>query len=151
MYDGRRNAQRRERAHAADTEHAVLRQTRVTVPDVEPTGDPAIDWMIVGAVGVEQIERHAPDVDPPDLDVHDPTAHDDIDGERLIVRSRDAYGGQVFEVVPGPPFVLQPGKIETLVKIPFAVEEPDSHQRDGQIGGRLQHVTGQHSEAAAVE
>ena len=37
------------------------------------------------------------------------------------------------------------------MKISFAVEQPDSHHRDGEIGGRLQHVAGQHSEAAAVE
>ena len=61
------DADRLERAHAADAEQHVLREAHVGVADVQARGDPAGGAVVLGPVGVEQEERDAADVDAPDL------------------------------------------------------------------------------------
>ena len=78
--EARLDPHRGERAHAADAEQDVLREPRVGLADVEPRRDPAGGEVVLRALGVEQVERHAADVDAPDLRGHLQAA--DRDGDR---------------------------------------------------------------------
>ena len=73
--DRRVDAERAQRPHAADAEQRVLGEPDVRVADVQARRDPAVGRRVLGPVGVEQQQRHAPDVDPPDL-------RDDLAGRR---------------------------------------------------------------------
>jgi hypothetical protein len=71
MDQNRVDAERLQRAHAADAEHRVLRQPHVPVADVQTGGDPAVDRVVLGAIGVEQEQRHPAEVDAPDVAADD--------------------------------------------------------------------------------
>ena len=61
------DAERVERPHAADAEEDLLAQAVLGVAAVEPVGDLAQVVGVLVDVGVEQVERDAADVGPPDL------------------------------------------------------------------------------------
>jgi hypothetical protein len=61
---------RGEHAHAAHAEQDVLGQPRDGVADVELRADPAREPGVLRALRVEQVDRDAPGLDPPDLDGH---------------------------------------------------------------------------------
>ena len=69
-----------QRAHAADAEQRVLPQPHLGIADVEARGDPAVAHAVLRPVRVEQQQRHATDVDAPDL--RDDVAPGDRDGDR---------------------------------------------------------------------
>jgi hypothetical protein len=115
MHDRRLDAEGGERAHASHAEDTVLDQPRVPIADVQPGGDPSVDRVIVGAIRVEQVERHAAHVDTPHVDAHDTTAHGDVDRQRFAVWPADAYRGQALEVGGRPPLVLPAAHVQPLV------------------------------------
>ena len=67
VHDARLDPQLAQRRGAADAEDRVLREPRVGVAVVQARGDPAAHAVVLGQLGVEQEQRDAPDVDPPDL------------------------------------------------------------------------------------
>ena len=78
-------------AHAADAEQHLLVQAVVGAAAVEPVGDLALLGCVLLHVGVEQQQRHAADLRPPDLGVQRAAlGHVDADGHRRAVRLGDA-------------------------------------------------------------
>ena len=75
VHDAGLDAERVQRAHAADAEQRVLREPQLGVADVQARRDPAVGDVVLGPVGVEQQQRDAADVDAPDLG-------DDLRGRR---------------------------------------------------------------------
>ena len=71
------DAQRAEQAHAADAEHDLLHDARGAVAAVHAQGEVAVVLLVLGQIGVEEQDRHAPDVDAPRLELHH--AHADLD------------------------------------------------------------------------
>ena len=70
-----------ERLHAADAEQDLLAQPVLAVAAVEAVGDGALGGRVVRHVGVEQEQRNAADVDPPDARVQPrPGARRDLSG-----------------------------------------------------------------------
>ena len=61
------DAERLEGPDAADAEEDLLAEAVLDVAAVEPVGDPAQVIGVLVDVGVEQVERDAPDVGPPHL------------------------------------------------------------------------------------
>ena len=61
----RLEAEGAQRPHAADAEHDLLAQAVVLVAAVEAVGDGDAVGRVALDVGVEQVERDAPDVGPP--------------------------------------------------------------------------------------
>ena len=61
-------AERAQGAHAADAEHDLLAQAVVLVAAVEAVGDGDAVGGVAGDVGVEEVQRDAADVGPPDVD-----------------------------------------------------------------------------------
>ena len=140
-----------QRPHAADAEQRVLPQPHLGVADVEPRGDPAVGDAVLRPVGVEQQQRDAADVDPPDLG--DDVAPDERHGhgERLAVVAGDERGGHAVGIGVDPVLVLPAGAVDALAEVAVAVHQPDRDQRHGAVGGLLEDVAGQHAEAAGVD
>ena len=61
------DAERLERAHAADAEEDLLAEPVLDVAAVEPVGDLRSVGRVLVDVGVEQVQRHAADLGPPHL------------------------------------------------------------------------------------
>ena len=75
------DSERAQRPRATDSEQHVLREPRVGIAVVQPRRDPPLERRVGGEVGVEQEQRHAADVDPPD-----PRGRDDAFGDRHVDR-----------------------------------------------------------------
>ncbi len=151
VHDAGLDAERVQRPHAADAEQRVLPQPHLGVADVEPRGDPAVGDAVLRPVGVEQQERHAADVDAPDLgdDVAPDERHGD--GERLAVAVGHERGGHAVGIGVDPVLVLPAGAVDALAEVAVAVHQPDRDQRHGAVGGLLEDVARQHAEAAGVD
>ena len=140
-----------ERPDAADAEQHVLRQARVLVADVEPRRDPLRRLVVLRALGIEQVERDAADVDAPDLrrDLVVDDRHRDRD--RLAVVARDERGGQAVRVGVDPVLVLPAAGVDALAEVAVAVQQTDGDQRPRPVGGLLEDVAGERAEAARVD
>ena len=77
--DGRLDPERLQRPDAADPEQRVLREPDRAVALVEPRRRPAAGGVVLGQLGVDQVERHAAHVDAPDLEPG--LAAEDVDRE----------------------------------------------------------------------
>ena len=89
--DGGREAERAERAHAADAQDQLLVQPHLAAADVQDVGDRPVLDRVLGYVGVEQQHRHATDLGQPDGDRQVATRELDGHGERQR-RSRPGRG-----------------------------------------------------------
>ena len=85
VHDARRDAQRRERPHAADAEQQLLADADAIVAAVEPRGQLAILGLVALDVRVEQQQRVAPDRQLPDARGDRAGAGLDRDRDRLAV------------------------------------------------------------------
>jgi hypothetical protein len=77
--DRGRNAQRFERANAADAQHDFLLDAQIGAGAVKFGGDFAVGRGVFHQVGIEQIQRHAPDIGAPHF------------AENRVVREIDAH------------------------------------------------------------
>ena len=147
---GRFDAQGAQRAHAADAQQDVLRKPRALVGDVQARGDPALERPILRTLGVEQEQRHATDVDAPDLG-------DDIG---VVDRHRDRQWlaglvgherrRQPLRIGVDPVLVLPTACIDALTEVALAVHQADGDHRQPAIGRLLEQVAGERPEAAGV-
>ena len=109
------------------------------------------DLRVLGALGVEQVERDAADVDAPDLRGDLDVADRDGDRDRLAVVAGDERGGQAVRVGVDPVLVLPAAGVDALAEVAVAVQEADRDQRPGAVGRLLEDVAGERAEAAGVD
>ena len=149
--DGRLDAERLQRADAADPEQRVLREPDRAIPLVEPRRRPAARRVVLGQLRVEQVERHAADVHPPDLEVG--LAAEDVHGQpqRPAVGAGHARHRQALRIVLDPVLLLPPVQVEPLAEVAAPVEEADRNQRQGLVARLLEDVAGEHAEPARVD
>jgi hypothetical protein len=151
VHDAGIDAQRMQRAHAADAEQRVLPQAHAGVAHVQARGDPAVREVVLRPVGIEQQQRHAPDVDAPDLrdDLALADRHGDRHGPAVVAgdeRCRHALGIRL-----DPVLVLPAGGVDALAEVAVAVHQADRHQRQAHVGGLLEDVPREHAEPARVD
>ena len=89
---GRRLAQRPQGPDAADAQHHLLADAHVVIAAVEPGRDLPIVGVVLRNVRVEQIERDAADIDPPDANPHIAARQGDADQQR---RCRPAFVSEI--------------------------------------------------------
>ena len=104
-----------------------------------------------GRSRVEQEERHAPDVDAPDLRDDLLGADGDGDGDRLAVVAGDERHGLALGIGRHPRLVLPAGGVDALAEVALAVEQADGDERQRAVGGLLEDVAGQRAEPAGVD
>ncbi len=97
--DGRLDPERVEHPGAADPEQAVLGEAHGAVALVEPARRPACDGVVLRQLGVEEQQRHAADVDPPDLEGDRLAGDLDRREQRRSVGRGDAGHRKVLRVV----------------------------------------------------
>ena len=139
------------RPHAADAEQHLLAQAVVLVAAVEPVGDHPLGRRVLLDVAVEQQQRDAADLGPP---------HVGVQGAALRQRHGDDRGRavglaqqldrQAVRVQRGVVLELPAVGRQALGEVPGPVEQPDADQRDAEVGGGLEVVTGEDAQAAGV-
>ena len=148
---GRGDAHRSQRADAADAQHDLLHQPHLDVAAVELIGDVLVLLAVGRNVGVEQIERDAPDLHLPDLHPDGTPRKVECDAERLALRVAHRLEGHVVEIVVGIALLLPAVGIERLPEVALLVEQAHRDKRQTQVAGRFEMVAGEHAEAARVD
>ena len=130
-------AERAQGADAADAEHDLLAQAVVLVAAVEAVGDGDAVGGVARDVGVEHVERDAPDVRPPHVGLHRVAGEVDRDLDARV----DEAERQRCEV--GHALLLPAVGVEALAEVPLGVHQPDRDERDAEVGRRLEVVAGE--------
>ena len=134
-----------EGADAADAEEDLLLEAVLGVAAVETVGDVPADLGVLLDRRVEQVERDAADLGPPESGQERRAGQVDLDGVALDRREGHGVG------VEGDVALLLPAvAVELLAEVAVGVEEADADQGDAEGAGRLEVVAGEHAEAARV-
>ena len=139
------DAQRVQRAHAAHPEQDFLLNARLPVAAVEVFRDGAVARLILRNVGVEQVQRHAPDLGLPDLRMQRAPAQRHGD---LAAGVADRQRGEIVSRVDDTRGAVA---AQLLAVVAAAVQQPDGHERDAQIGRGLEVVARQHAQPAGIQ
>ena len=145
------DAERPQRAHAADAEHDLLAQPHLAAAHVERARDRAVGRVVERDVGVEHQHRHQAHLHLPHRGVHDAAGQVDRHGEHAARRGLHRQHRQPREVVVGVGVLLEAVGVDGLAEVAGAVEQPHAHERDAQVARRLAVVPGQDAEAARVD
>lgn len=137
--------------HPADAEQHLLEEAVVAAAAVEPVGDVAFARGVLLDVGVEEEERDAADPGQPDAGVQGAAAGQ---GEHHpgggAVGLADQIERELVGVEDRVVLLLPALAGEALAEVAVPVEQADADERDAQVAGGLEVVTGQDAEAAAV-
>jgi hypothetical protein len=102
-------------------------------------------------VGVEQIQRDVADAHLPDLDLHHPLGHLDLDVQLGAVGAQHRRDRQVVEVGVAVDGVLDALVVDGLVEIALAEQQADGDEGHAQVAGRLAVVAGEDAQPAGID
>jgi len=105
------------------------RYARVLVAAVQVAGDPAVVLAILEEVGVQQVERHAADLRPPDLGLHGPAREGHADAQGRAGRVEQAAQWGLLAIEPLVALALVNAGVDQLAEVAVAVEQPHPDQR----------------------
>ena len=148
--DGGGHAKLDQGAIAADAEDRLLSDSHLLVAAIERVGDVLVGGLVFQDVAVQQDQRHPADLGPPDLAGDAAVGEVDGDMHRLIVFAAHQGERHVVEVVVGIALLLPAVRREHLAEISSGIEQSDSTERNAEVAGCLQVVSGQDAEAAGV-
>jgi len=151
MADGRLDPQGAEGAQAADAEDDLLLDARLLVSAVELVGDLAIARLVLRRVGVEEVERDASDIHPPDPERDLPLREVHRNEDRLAGVVGFELDRKIVEVVVGVGLLLPPVGVQVLAEVSLLVEQADADERDAQLARRLEVVARENAEASGVD
>ena len=143
--------ERAQRAQAADAEDHFLAHPRGLIPAVQAMGDVTIRGDVLGAIGVEQIDRNAAHLRLPQPrdDLAPGDAHRDL--EPLARRIAHRLDRQIARVALAIFGLLHPVVVDGLSEIPLLVQKPHRHEVGALVARRLAVVPGEHPEASGVD
>ena len=142
------DAQRAQQAHAADAQQNFLHDARGAVAAINAQGQIAEMLLVLRQVGVEQIDRHAADVDAPGLEDHDVHADFHAADEPLAVGVQHRFHRHVLRVNRIVKFRLPVVGVDRLLEIAFAVEQADADEAEAEVAGGFGVVAGEDAQAA---
>src|ERR1044072_5227389 len=151
MEDVRLNLQLSEQTHAADAQDHLLHTARLAVAAVEVAGDEAVNLVVALPVRVEQVERHAPDLDTPSLHAHVAATNEEVDADGLAVTATYKMHRQIADVYLLVRLLLPAVAAQVLTEVAVMIEQADGDKRKAQVARRLQVVAREDAEAARVE
>ena len=150
MEDARFDAERPERAHAADAEDDFLLDARLPIAPVQTRGQLAVPRGVLFEIGVEEIELHAPDAYPPHRHQHRPIVERNGREARLAVGGRRLLDRSVLPVEQLVALFLPSFRRHVLMEVALRIHEPDADERHAEVAGLLAVIAGQHAKAARV-
>ena len=147
----RRDAERAQRADAADAENDFLLQARFAIAAVESRGEIAILRRVLFEAGVEQVQRDAADRHFPDVGQHGAIAERHRDDARRSVGLQRLLDGDVGPVEPLVHLELPALGRRRLVEVSLRIHEADADQRHAEVARLLAVIAGEHAEAAGID
>ncbi len=110
-------AQGAQGANAADAQHHLLADAHLVIAAVELGRDQAVIGAVFLQVGVQQVERHAADLHPPDVHLEPARAELKLHAERRPLLVPLQGQRQVVEVVLRVVLLLPPLIVEILAEV----------------------------------
>ena len=140
-----------EGADAADAEQHLLAEAVLLLAAVQAVGDLAVLVGVALDVGVQEQQRHAADAGDPDAGEQVGAAgHLDRDGGAGAVVLAQEGQRQLVGVEDRVGLLLPALTRERLLEVARLVEQAHADQRDAEVRGGLEVVTGEDAEAAGV-
>ena len=147
----RRDAERAQRAHAADAENDLLLDARLAIAAVEPRRQLAIPRRVLREIGVEQEQADAAEPHAPHRGQHRAIAERHRGDARPAVR-RDRRLDRRVGPADALVALLLPAVVgHALAEVALRIHEADADERHAEVGGFLAVIAGQHAEAAGVD
>ena len=148
---GRADVQGAQHAHAAPAQQDLLPQADIAVRFIQAGRDLAVLGRIGRQIGVQQVEPDPPHTHQPDLDVQAAARHLEIELAGFTVRVLDLFDGQRGKIVFGIDRGLVAVLVDELAEVAVLVQQAHGHQRDVQVTGGFQMVTGKDPQATGVD
>ena len=145
------DAERLQRAHAADAEDDFLLDAGLAVAAVQPRRQLAVPGRVLFERRVEQIQRDAAEPQAPHRDQHGAIAERHRRDARLAVRRQRRFDRRVGPVEPLVAFFLPAFRGHVLVEVALRIHEADADQRHAEIARLLAVIAGEGAEAAGVD
>ena len=142
---------RPQRAHPADAQQDFLPDSHVGVTLVQLGRELAILGCVTGNIGVQQQDRTASHVHPPEPCLHPPVGNRNADGQRRPIRRRQHGDRLAVKVRLGMQFLLTAGWIDGLPEVSLAVQHPHRHQRHAQVARGFHMIARQHAQTARIQ
>ncbi|MPM66456.1 hypothetical protein SDC9_113363 [bioreactor metagenome] len=136
--------------HAADAQQHFLRKSVVGAAAVQLVGDQPFALVVDLQVGVHQHQRDASHAGDPQLRMDEQALDVDLDHHRRAIGVGQQGDRQLVRVQQRVTLLLPAGGVERLDEVAVVVEQTDTDQRHTQVGGRLEMIAGQDSQATRV-
>ena len=142
------DAERAQQPHAADAQQNFLHDARRAVAAIDPRGEIAEMLVVFRQIGVEQIDRHAPDVDAPGLERH--VFHVDLDAahEPFALGVQHRFQRHVLRIDQIVKLRLPVVRVNRLLEIALAVKQADADKAEAKVARGFGVVARQDAEAA---
>ena len=145
------DAGRAQRADAAHAEEQLLPDADPLIAEVEAGRQLPVLLGVAVDVGVEEQELVPSDRDLPDLRQQRLARERHLDDDRLAGRGEGGPGGEQLRGRADVLGVLPAVAADVLPEVRLPVEEAHRDQRQPQVGGALEVVTGQDAEAPRID
>jgi len=139
-----------DRTNAADAQQHLLREPVVSAAAVKLVGDQPFALVVDLQVGVHQHQRDASHAGDPQLRMDEQALDVDLDHHRRAIGVGQQGDRQFVRVQQRVTLLLPAGGVERLNEVAVVVEQADTDQRHTQVGGRLEMIAGQDSQAARI-
>ena len=146
--EGRLQTQQPQKAHSADAQQNLLHNPGRAVAAIDAQGQIPEMLFVLGEIGIQQINRTAPDIDAPGLEIN--LAHRDLDrGEQrfafVIEHGLNREVSRIEQrVIIDLPIIM----VDRLLEITFAIKQAHPHETQAKIAGRLGMIARQDPEAS---
>ncbi len=146
-----RQAQRTQRANAADAEHDFLAQPVRLVAAVKPEGDIPVLRRVSLDVGIEQVGADVAHLRPPQPCLDLTPGHGYAHADRLARPVLDAFHGQVARVDVAVTGQLHAVRVHGLGKVALPVEKADGDEVQLLVTGCLAVIPGEDAKATGID
>ena len=149
--DRRHDAERVERPRRANAEQQLLGQPLPAIGDVQLIGDPLVLGLVARQVGVQQQDRHPPDLSDPHRHADRTPGQVHRDLQRLAVGGCRPPERHVRRIERGLEMLLPTVGVDSLAEVPAVVERADTDERQTSVRCGLAQVAGQDTQPAGVD
>lgn len=137
-----------EQRQAAETQNGLLEETVALVPTVEPIGQAPVVFVVLGKIGVEQVDGHDGPSDAPNGVLEGPNSYRPAPQDNL-----DDGLGELELILGGPGIGIRrlcaPGP-QPLSQVSLSVDEGDPDEGKAQIGCGAKGVPCENTQTTAI-
>jgi hypothetical protein len=146
-----RDAQRFQSAQAADAQKQFLMHAHAAVASVQTRGHVAVFGVLPSTSESSRNRSTAANFHAPHFGVDRTMARIDLHYHRPAVGADGRFHGQLIDIGLEILLALPAVAIQALAEISLAIKQADANERDAEIGGALDVIAGQNSEAAGID